>query len=101
MRDNRQQPLSRGQAGDGRSAVRGALAGHMPRRLQLGCNFPQRAVAAVDGVARQLLGQSDRFRLRLGNTTPAATFACHGLLALASLAQLGDKGLLFELGDGA
>jgi hypothetical protein len=58
-------------------------------------------VAAIDGIARQLLGQRDRYRLGLGDTMPAAALACRGLLALASLAQLGDKGLLFELGDGA
>jgi hypothetical protein len=32
---------------------------------------------------------------------PAAALACRGLLALAGLAQLGDEGLLFELGDRA
>jgi hypothetical protein len=32
---------------------------------------------------------------------PAAALACRSLLALAGLAQLGDEGLLFELGDGA
>jgi len=58
-------------------------------------------VAAVDGIARQLLGKRDRFRLRLGDTMPATAFARLALLALAGLAQLGDKGLLFELGDGA
>jgi hypothetical protein len=32
---------------------------------------------------------------------PAAVLACRDPLALAGLAQLGDEGLLFELGDGA
>ena len=58
-------------------------------------------MAAIDGIPSQLLGQRDRFRLRLGDTMPAAALARLALLALAGLAQLGDKGLLFELGDGA
>jgi hypothetical protein len=32
---------------------------------------------------------------------PAVVLACRDPLALAGLAQLGDEGLLFELGDGA
>jgi hypothetical protein len=58
--------LSPDHAGDGRSAVRGVLARYMPRRLQIGRDLPQCAAAAVDGIARQLLGQRDRSRLRLG-----------------------------------
>jgi hypothetical protein len=58
-------------------------------------------VAAIHGIPRQLLGQRHSFRLRLSDALAAAALACRGLLALASLAQLGDKGLLFELGDGA
>jgi hypothetical protein len=94
-----QQPLSRDHAGDGRSAVRGPLARHMTCRLQLGRDLPQCAAAAVDGIAGQPLGKRDGFRLRLGDTTPAAALARLELLALAGLAQLGDKGLLLELGD--
>ena len=73
----------------------------MPSGLKVGRDIPQRALAPIDGVARQFLRERDRFGRSLGDTLAPAALARLGFLSLASLPQLGDKGLLLELGDGA
>jgi hypothetical protein len=55
----------------------------------------------MDRIARQLFGQRDRFRLRLGDIMAAAALARLAFLALAGLAQLGDESLLLEPSYGA
>lgn len=69
--------------------------------LEFGGYVSQRALAPVDRIAVQPLGERDRCGVTLGVALASAAFAGGGFLAFASGPQLGDQRRLFELQHGA
>ena len=69
--------------------------------LQLHRDVPQRALAPVDRVARELLRQHDHRRVALGVALAAAALAGLALLAIAGGLELGDQRLAFSNCDTA